>query len=102
MAALAQSVPGSPALPRLAQLPGIVSGHFGAMALPQHGRLMIVWKRAAMAALFMLSLAAAAQAGSDAVTSGLPVPRFVSLKTDRVNVRGGPEKDHDVALLYTR
>ena len=72
------------------------------MALPQHGRLMIVWKRAAMAALFMLSLAAAAQAGSDAVTSGLPVPRFVSLKTDRVNVRGGPEKDHDVAFIYTR
>ena len=23
-------------------------------------------------------------------TSGLPVPRFVSLKPDRVNVRGGP------------
>jgi SH3-like domain-containing protein len=41
-------------------------------------------------------------AGSDAVTSGLPVPRFVSLKTDRVNVRGGPEKDHDVAFIYTR
>jgi SH3-like domain-containing protein len=43
-----------------------------------------------------------AQAGGDAVTSGLPVPRFVSLKTDRVNVRGGPDKDHDVAWIYTR
>ena len=36
------------------------------------------------------------------MTSGLPVPRFVSLKADRVNVRGGPDKDHDVAWIYTR
>jgi SH3-like domain-containing protein len=36
------------------------------------------------------------------VTSGLPVPRFVSLKADRVTVRGGPDKDHDVAWIYTR
>ena len=43
----------------------------------------------------------AAYAGSE-VTSGLPAPRFVSLKTDRVNVRGGPDKDHDVAWIYTR
>ena len=41
-----------------------------------------------------------ARAGSDAATSGLPVPRFVSLKADRVNVRGGPDKDHDVAWVY--
>lgn len=34
--------------------------------------------------------------------SGLPVPRFVSLKTDKVNVRAGPAKDHDVAWIYTR
>jgi SH3-like domain-containing protein len=34
--------------------------------------------------------------------SGLPVPRFVSLKSDRVNVRGGPAKDHEVTWVYTR
>jgi SH3-like domain-containing protein len=34
--------------------------------------------------------------------SGLPVPRFVSLKPDRVNVRGGPTRDHDVTFVYTR
>jgi len=34
--------------------------------------------------------------------SGLPLPRFVSLKSDHVNVRGGPDKDHDVAWIYTR
>jgi SH3-like domain-containing protein len=34
--------------------------------------------------------------------SGLPVPRFVSLKPDRVNVRGGPTRDHEVTFVYTR
>jgi SH3-like domain-containing protein len=51
----------------------------------------------------MLTFAASAgQAGNDPGTSGLPVPRFVSIKADRVNVRGGPDKDHDVAFIYTR
>jgi SH3-like domain-containing protein len=56
-----------------------------------------------MLAIAMLSVAApAALAGSGETTSGLPIPRFVSIKTDRVNVRGGPDKDHDVAWIYTR
>src|SRR3954471_20081916 len=45
------------------------------------------------------------QAAGDAANgsnSGLPVPRFVSLKSDKVNVRAGPTKDHDVAWVYTR
>lgn len=44
------------------------------------------------------------RASKDAVgsVSGLPLPRFVSLKSDRVNVRGGPTKDHEVAWVYTR
>jgi SH3-like domain-containing protein len=41
-------------------------------------------------------------AGDQGDGSGLPVPRFVSLKSDHVNVRGGPNKDHDVAWVYTR
>jgi len=68
----------------------------------RHGRFMIVWARAAMTAIFTLTLTAAAQAGGDTAPSGLPVPRFVSLKVDRVNVRGGPDKDHDVSWIYTR
>jgi len=35
-------------------------------------------------------------------SSGLPVPRYVSLKSDHVNVRGGPTKENDVAWIYTR
>jgi SH3-like domain-containing protein len=45
--------------------------------------------------------ASVAAAGGD-TTSGLPIPRFVSIKTDRVNARGGPDKDHDVTWIYTR
>lgn len=36
------------------------------------------------------------------ITSGLPVPRFVSLKSDHVNVRVGPTRDNDVSWIYTR
>ena len=69
----------------------------------RHGRFMIVCARAAVAAIVVLTLAAAAaQAAGDTAPSGLPVPRFVSLKVDRVNVRGGPDKDHDVSWIYTR
>ena len=39
---------------------------------------------------------------SGTTTSGLPVPRYVSLKSDHVNVRAGPTKDNDVAWIYTR
>lgn len=34
--------------------------------------------------------------------SGLAIPRFVSLKTDRVNVRRGPSRDHEVLWVFTR
>jgi SH3-like domain-containing protein len=72
------------------------------MALRQSG-FLIVGARTAIAALLMLTpVAAPAQAAGDAATGALPVPRFVSLKTDRVNVRGGPDKDHDVTFIYTR
>ena len=37
-----------------------------------------------------------------ATASGLPVPRYVSLKSDHVNVRAGPTKDQDVTWIYTR
>ncbi len=34
--------------------------------------------------------------------SGLKIPRFVSLKSDRVNVRLGPSKDHAIAWVFRR
>jgi SH3-like domain-containing protein len=44
---------------------------------------------------------AAAQVPTGPV-SGLPVPRFVSLKSDKVNVRAGPAREQDVAWVYSR
>ena len=40
--------------------------------------------------------------GGPSGPSGLPLPRFVSLKSERVNVRSGPTKDNDVNWVYTR
>ena len=42
---------------------------------------------------------AAAETGK---VTGLPVPRYVSLKTDRVNLREGPSKDHRTAWVFQR
>jgi SH3-like domain-containing protein len=50
----------------------------------------------------MAAPAASAADGPVGPVSGLPIPRFVSLKSDRVNVRGGPNKDQDVRWVYTR
>jgi SH3-like domain-containing protein len=68
-------------------------------------------RSAAGAVALLLALAAmtnsvpkASAAGDLGVgaTSGLPVPRFVSLKPDRVTVRGGPNRDHEIAFVFTR
>ena len=82
-----------------------VRGRARVRVTPRPGAILSL--RAALAALVAFGYALApalspAWAGSDAITSGLPVPRFVSLKADRVTVRGGPDKDHDVSWIYTR
>ena len=54
---------------------------------------------------FVLSVSGGAELAakdSPLTASGLPVPRYVSLKSDHVNVRAGPTKDNDVAWVYTR
>ena len=56
-----------------------------------------------LSVLLAASAGSASAAGENAGTvTGLPVPRFVSLKSERVNVRGGPNKDQDVRWVYTR
>jgi SH3-like domain-containing protein len=64
-------------------------------------------KRLAARALTVAVLIAAGvpttQAAGEATrSSGLPVPRFVSLKADKVNMHVGPAKTYDVTWLYTR
>jgi SH3-like domain-containing protein len=65
-------------------------GHFGSTVLVASGLLAASMSTAALARDAALA------------SSGLPVPRYVSLKSDHVNVRAGPTKDNDVAWVYTR
>ena len=63
--------------------------------------------RAAVFLIIALAAGAAAAAQPEAPSapngpSGLPLPRFVSLRAERVNVRSGPTKDNDVNWVYTR
>jgi SH3-like domain-containing protein len=58
--------------------------------------------RAIGGVILMLGGLGTAHATETGTTSGLPVPRFVSLKSDKVNVRSGPTKDHSVAWVYSR
>jgi SH3-like domain-containing protein len=51
---------------------------------------------------WLLAAADSAQAQTQTGASGLPLPRFVSLKSDRVNLRAGPAQDHEVTWIYTR
>ena len=54
--------------------------------------------------LLMLLVLAPQAAFAQAIgpVSNLPLPRFVSLKSDRVNVREGPAKDHATRWIYQR
>ncbi|MDQ0455333.1 SH3 domain-containing protein [Rhizobium paknamense] len=61
----------------------------------------VVW--VAVVALTTLSGAAPAfSQGSTKGASGLPLPRFVSLKAARVNLRIGPSTDYATSWMYTR
>lgn len=56
----------------------------------------------AVAAVVFVPPAAANSELAMGPSSGLPVPRFVSLKPDKVNVRAGPTRNHEVAWQFTR
>jgi SH3-like domain-containing protein len=57
---------------------------------------------AALLAASMAAPAAATGALPGGKVTGLPVPRYVSLKTDRVNLREGPSKEHRTAWVFQR
>jgi SH3-like domain-containing protein len=57
---------------------------------------------AAQAPLIALAVLLGGATAADRPTpSGLPVPRYVSLKFDRVNARAGPGDDHRLMFVYT-
>lgn len=60
-----------------------------------------------MAAAVLWALAAApyvraASPQQVGTATGLPLPRYVSLKSDRVNLRQGPSKDHQTLWVFER
>ena len=67
-----------------------------------HGRNGL--SASAIAGLMLALLSSIGTAGADQVgtASGLPVPRYVSLKSDRVNLREGPSKDHRTTWIFQR
>lgn len=48
------------------------------------------------------TLVGAAEAQQVGSATGLRVPRYVSLKSDRVNLREGPSKDHRTSWIFQR
>ena len=52
------------------------------------------------AALVGLGLAGAGWAAERQTPSGLPVPRYISLKFGKVNARAGPGDDHRLLFVY--
>ena len=59
-----------------------------------------VLKSAALALLAAMAVSGAARAAERQTHSGMPVPRFVSLKFDKVNARAGPGDDHRLLWVY--
>ena len=58
-----------------------------------------------IAAVLWLLTARTAQAADElgkGTATGLPLPRFASLKSDRVNLREGPSKDHRTTWIFQR
>jgi SH3-like domain-containing protein len=71
------------------------------------GRMAGLSRRGVLPGLALLAALAggqpaAAQDLQAGPVTGLPVPRYVSLKTDRVNLREGPSKDHRTRWVYQR
>jgi SH3-like domain-containing protein len=63
----------------------------------------VVWgfAVAAIAAVLLTANVAAAQKAQTGA-SGLPLPRFVSIKSSKVNIRVGPTLDHDIAWTFVK
>jgi SH3-like domain-containing protein len=69
-------------------------------ALVAHG---VAWTAAVFGAAWPVAAQPAVAASAQAVgVSGLPLPRFVSLKSDRVNMRSGPGTEYPTTWVFKR
>lgn len=65
-------------------------------------RILQILSLAIFAATASLSYPQAYAQSANTNPTGLPLPRFVSLKSDRVNVRIGPSRDYDIAWTFVK
>jgi SH3-like domain-containing protein len=70
-------------------------------ALDRKG-LQLVSGLVALACVLLLPLLCDAALAQTGTTTGLRIPRYVSLKSDRVNLREGPSKDHRTTWVFQR
>lgn len=76
---------------------------FDATTMAALRRKFLTWVvRGLVAAAVGAPLAGALAAEQVGSASGLPVPRYVSLKSDRVNLREGPSRDHRTTWIFER
>jgi SH3-like domain-containing protein len=61
-----------------------------------------VWRASCAFLLWLFCVASAGAAAPLGTVTGLPLPRYASLKTDRVNLREGPSKDHATKWVFQR
>ncbi|MEQ8697411.1 MAG: SH3 domain-containing protein [Bauldia litoralis] len=85
-----------------------MQGVFGKRSL-LGGKTKKIWILAALAGFVVVAqpstgpqAAPTAAPGAQIGPSGLPVPRFVSLKASRVNVRVGPGEDYKIAWVFVK
>jgi SH3-like domain-containing protein len=67
-------------------------------AMIRHFRLLVL----ALVAAVLAAQAGPAAAQEERRGTGLPLPRFVSLKSDNVNVRRGPGQEYGIAFTFVR
>ncbi len=67
--------------------------------MPRLGRLFPILALGFFLPMIPFEAMAQAQVGQ---STGLPIPRYVSLKSDRVNLREGPSKDHRTSWVFQR
>lgn len=79
-----------------------ISKFFASRAAPRARACATALLLALIAALGLDAAPLRAQEAARGAVSGLPLPRYVSLKTDRVNVREGPSKEHPTVWVYER
>ncbi len=71
-------------------------------AMESPGGCCTLGSRAVLALLLVIVLGGQGAFGQAGRSTGLPVPRFVSLAADRVNVRFGPGQQYPINWIYAR